>query len=163
MKKHNNNNINNHKKGTIVHSAVIAQDAFKIFLRGVLMIFIGNLLWIITEEACNSDNGWKSFPGLMFYNLFTFYGYSMITIYIVYLHNDLKQNICYFQSLHQRKCNIVFIWFHWLFPSISPSKRLNHLHNQSVDKIEEDEEESYHANQGQNTLDLLGASISTVN
>ena len=122
----------------------MAHLAFKVFVRGVIMIFIGNILWIITEESCSSSNGWKSFPGVMFYNLCTFYGYSMITIYIVYLHNDLKRNICYFQSMNQRNLCIGFIWFHFLFPSIKTSRRLtSNLHNQNIHKttIDEDEED----------------------
>merc|ERR1712176_1280695 len=87
----------------------------------LIMILIGNLSWIITEESCKNDNGWKIFPGLMFYDLFTFYGYSLVSVYIIFLNNDLQRKICYFQTLHGISLNQCFIWFHWLFPSITIS------------------------------------------
>eukprot|EP01084_Bolivina_argentea_P303835 524669_1 len=131
-------NSKNKPIGTIVHSADMSKCVFRYFIRGIVMILIGNLLWIITQELCSADHGWKYFPGVMFYNLFTFYGYSLISMYIIFLNNDLQRKICYLQTMKQRKLCIGFMWFHYLFPSIKISN--NNANKNHIDENIEQKE-----------------------
>ena len=123
----------------------MAHLAFKCYLRGVLMVLIGNMVWIITEESCKANTAWKVFPGLMLYNLFSFYGYSMISLYILYLDNDFRSKICYFESMSERNLCIGFIWFNWMFPSIktleSAQKDKNVDGDHDKDGMDKDEDE----------------------
>eukprot|EP00484_Ammonia_sp_Unknown_P029343 CAMPEP_0197029626 /NCGR_PEP_ID=MMETSP1384-20130603/9032_1 /TAXON_ID=29189 /ORGANISM="Ammonia sp." /LENGTH=315 /DNA_ID=CAMNT_0042458831 /DNA_START=197 /DNA_END=1144 /DNA_ORIENTATION=+ len=129
---------NNHQIGTIVHSADMAHFAFKVFLRGVITILIGNLLWIITEEACKGgDHALKAFPGLLFYHLLTFYGYLMVIMYVIFLSNDLQRKVCYFESAKERGCGMLCVVCNTLLPSI---KRSNSRDSNAAGMPRNDEE-----------------------